>query len=516
MKFASLLFLFASFGIAQNTPVVRLKSGTVPGNGNCPDWSVSGSVYTLGDTGSPCGMGGSGGGGAIVFSASSVSFAGTQFLAAGGGAGISSTEASVQTASPAAATISNLYVQLSVAPGMGNSIAFTWRDAGSSQTSTCTVSNTATSCNDTTHSFAAAAGDLINFQSVTTGTVIATPTVLISSAFGTSGVGVTSVSFTGGLISVANPTTTPALTVAGTSGGIPYFSGAATWASSAALTAHGVVIGGGAGTAPTSTGAGSSGNVLTSNGASADPTYQAVSACATCLTGTPTNHGVAVGSATQTTNYTGAGTSGQVLTSNGASADPTFQPSAGGTTPALQQIPSVSCTPSCTASTSQVVLSSTAATITFSSIPGTFTDLIVVCNGRTNESANASGIYLQFNADTGANYTRQELLGNNVTASAGVATASAKTQFGVLTAASATANFPGSFTTEILNYAGTTFQKMSFSRIGWQVNSTTSNWFLAAENVLWANTAAITSIVLGSINTASMITGTTCTLYGRL
>jgi hypothetical protein len=61
---------------------------------------------------------------------------------------------------------------------------------------------------------------------------------------------VTSVSFTGGLISVANPTTTPALTVAGTSGGIPYFSSATTWASSALLASNGIVLGGGAATAP--------------------------------------------------------------------------------------------------------------------------------------------------------------------------------------------------------------------------------------------------------------------------
>lgn len=61
---------------------------------------------------------------------------------------------------------------------------------------------------------------------------------------------VTSVSFTGGLISVATATTTPALTVAGTSGGVPYFSGAATWASSAALPSGDFVLGGGAGSAP--------------------------------------------------------------------------------------------------------------------------------------------------------------------------------------------------------------------------------------------------------------------------
>ena len=60
--------------------------------------------------------------------------------------------------------------------------------------------------------------------------------------------------FTGGLISVGgSPVTssgTLALTVAGTSGGIPYFSGASTWASSALLAANSLMIGGGAGAAP--------------------------------------------------------------------------------------------------------------------------------------------------------------------------------------------------------------------------------------------------------------------------
>ena len=64
-------------------------------------------------------------------------------------------------------------------------------------------------------------------------------------------------SFTGGLISVGgSPITTSgtlALTVAGTSGGIVCFTGASTWASSAALTANNVVLGGGAGVCPTVT-----------------------------------------------------------------------------------------------------------------------------------------------------------------------------------------------------------------------------------------------------------------------
>ena len=83
---------------------------------------------------------------------------------------------------------------------------------------------------------------------------------------------VTSVSFTGGIITVATATTTPAFTVAGTSGGIPYFSSGTTWATSAALTQYGVVYGGGAGAAPVSTAAGTTGQVLTATTGAA-PTW---------------------------------------------------------------------------------------------------------------------------------------------------------------------------------------------------------------------------------------------------
>ena len=85
-----------------------------------------------------------------------------------------------------------------------------------------------------------------------------------------SGGTVTSVSqtFTGGIVSVSgSPVTTSgtlALTVAGTSGGIPYFSSATTWATSAALAANAIVIGGGAGVAPSTTTTGT--GVLTALG----------------------------------------------------------------------------------------------------------------------------------------------------------------------------------------------------------------------------------------------------------
>jgi hypothetical protein len=81
--------------------------------------------------------------------------------------------------------------------------------------------------------------------------------LLASSTSATGSVSSVAQTFTGGLISVTgSPITTSgtlALTVAGTSGGVPYFSSASSWATSAALAANALVIGGGAGAAPATT-----------------------------------------------------------------------------------------------------------------------------------------------------------------------------------------------------------------------------------------------------------------------
>ena len=132
-------------------------------------------------------------------------------------------------------------------------------------------------------------------------------------------------SFTGGLISVAgSPITssgTLALTVAGTSGGIPYFSSATTWATSALLTNNAIMLGGGAAATPktTTTGTGvvtalgvnvgSAGAVVVNGGALGTPSSGTV----TNFTGTASiNINGTVGATTTAagafTTVTGSGT----------------------------------------------------------------------------------------------------------------------------------------------------------------------------------------------------------------
>ena len=170
--------------------------------------------------------------------------------------------------------------------------------------------------------------------------------ITIAASGGSGTVTSVSQSFTGGIVSVSgSPITnsgTLAMTVAGTSGGIPYFSGASTWASSSALAANAIVIGGGAGAAPTTTttgtgvltalgvNTGSSGAFVVNGGALGTPSSGTV----TNLTGTASiNINGTVGA---TTANTGAFTT--VTSSGGITISKTTTATVGGSTTDQLQI----------------------------------------------------------------------------------------------------------------------------------------------------------------------------------
>lgn len=145
-------------------------------------------------------------------------------------------------------------------------------------------------------------------------------------------------------------------------------------------------------------------------------------------------------------------------------------------------------------------LGSDAATITFSSISGSYTDLVLVINGTSNQG---DTVGLQFNSDTGTNYSATRLSGNGTAASSGRWSNEAKAYYGV---------FYTSMTNAIINfqnYSNTTTYKTFIAR------SNNAGNDVRANVGLWRSTSAITSITLNFYDgTSKYSSGTVATLYG--
>jgi hypothetical protein len=146
-------------------------------------------------------------------------------------------------------------------------------------------------------------------------------------------------------------------------------------------------------------------------------------------------------------------------------------------------------------------LGSAAATVTFSSISGTYTDLILVYNG--SYSAINGQISLRFNGDTATNYSSTGLDGNGTAASSGRDTSSAQMRIGY--SATTGANMA---ILQIMNYSNATTYKTVIGRN----NNPGGN--VGANVGLWRSTAAITSIVVSCYNAVNFAAGSTFTLYG--
>ena len=156
------------------------------------------------------------------------------------------------------------------------------------------------------------------------------------------------------------------------------------------------------------------------------------------------------------------------------------------------------------------VLGSAQSSVTFSSIAATYTDLILVINTRSSStSASDTKLYVNFNGDTGSNYSQTFLFGNGSTA--GSSRQSSQTQ---IYAADISATGGSSYTglsTVILqfqNYSNTTTNKTMLSRVS------SPNVLVEAVVGLWRSTSAITSIALDLEGTPQFIAGSTFTLYG--
>lgn len=146
--------------------------------------AVSGSGAFCLASGSSCAS--ASGGGIVTYSGPSLTLTGTLYFPIGGGGASSGTEANVDVEAPSVATVTNFYAQLSATPTTGT-IALTWRKNGADTAVTCTITSGAGStCNDTTHSFSVAQGDLIDIKTVSSGSSVAF-TLVMATQFGTTG-----------------------------------------------------------------------------------------------------------------------------------------------------------------------------------------------------------------------------------------------------------------------------------------------------------------------------------------
>ena len=148
------------------------------------------------------------------------------------------------------------------------------------------------------------------------------------------------------------------------------------------------------------------------------------------------------------------------------------------------------------------VLGSATASFTFSSIPATYTDLVLVATPLTASPANFS---FQFNGDTGSNYSATGLAGN------GSGTFSWRQ-------INSTVPYLGYYSYSDTNQSNNIISIMDYS------NTTTNKSFIARANNatvateaiagLWRNTAAINSIKVLFTGGANFNSGSIFRLYG--
>lgn len=158
------------------------------------------------------------------------------------------------------------------------------------------------------------------------------------------------------------------------------------------------------------------------------------------------------------------------------------------------------------------VLTSSAASVTFSSIPATYTDLVIKCSARGSDSSVNNYAALRINSIT-SNYSEIYLYGSGSSPSGGTISGSNWTfGGGWFSSSTGTANTFGNTEIYIPNYAGSTNNKQAINLTAQENNTTGSNQ-VGFEGLLLQNTSAITSLTLTATG-ANFVAGSSFYLYG--
>jgi hypothetical protein len=163
------------------------------------------------------------------------------------------------------------------------------------------------------------------------------------------------------------------------------------------------------------------------------------------------------------------------------------------------------------ANTYKLIASSTvgsggASTIDFTSIPQTYTDLLISSSIRTNRSAVGSYFFLSFNGNT-SNFSSRFLTGDGSNVTSG----SQARLGGVETNANATASAFANNQIYIPNYTSSNYKSYSADSV---VENNAATGFGYLITGLWSDTSAITSITITPEAGGTYIQHSTAYLYG--
>lgn len=161
------------------------------------------------------------------------------------------------------------------------------------------------------------------------------------------------------------------------------------------------------------------------------------------------------------------------------------------------------------------VLSSSAATVTFSSIPNTYADLVVKLSARCTYSGNAypNYLYTRFNSDTTSKYSKFLLFTQDNTDYTSIGSNTTFSEMLAENSSPSTANTFSNVEFYIPNYLSTATKQ--FSNFGTAENNATTAYITGVGASQYRGTSGIDSITFSmSGGAGSFVSGSSFYLYG--
>lgn len=147
---------------------------------------------------------------------------------------------------------------------------------------------------------------------------------------------------------------------------------------------------------------------------------------------------------------------------------------------------------------STTTFSSNTTSYTFSSIPATYTDLVLIISG--NFTADVSGGFT-LNNDGGANYSSTRMYGDGTNATANGSYSGNQMAF-----TTGTGTTRSTFIINIMNYSNSSLYKPILIESAMDT--------IALRSGIWMNTSAVSRIDVTANSGQQFVSGTTLTLYG--